>query len=183
MKKIFSFSLWIILCTSCVDDRPLKTHSFNDIVTMEMPMEMVAVESGILGASSNLLRGNKDFDVEVGMFYEKKTDLVTFGVPFTTQEMFDLELERFFNVLTDVKKDEAKAMRIDYMEGLSGYISGNWNDQPYLIYVVVCETPFYYLKYYVAASEKNFKKHKSIIQHMIESVEEYRDFEAKDGNM
>lgn len=171
----------LFLLSSCVDDRPLKTFNVNDLITIEIPAEMEKVESGIVPERNLYINGNKNFPVELGITYVKKADLAHYGVPYTLDEMYQLFNEEVAVNLSEFKFEKPKSSRVDYMEGLHGLMTGKYENNDYIIHAVVCEGPFYFFSYYAAAKEKDFKKHKQLITDMLFSLEEYRDFEAKEG--
>ncbi len=173
----------LFLVSSCIDDRPLKTYTVNDLLTIEIPMDMDKSDAGIIPERNVYLVGNKNFPVEVGLSYVKKADLAHYGVPYTLDEMYQFFNEEIAINLSEFKFEKPKSTRVDYMEALHGLMSGKQDDKAYILHAVVCEGPFYFFSYYAIAKEKDFKKHKELINDMLFSVEEYRDFEAREvGN-
>lgn len=183
MKRLIYFVIPLLLFSSCVDDRPLKTYNMNDIITMEVPADMEKVDAGIVQNQERYLKGSKDFPVEVGISMIKKSDLQSYGVPFTLEEVYQLYSEDIGISFEEFKLEKPKSNRVDFMEGLSGLMSGKHDNKSYILMVIVCDAPFYFYKYYAIAEEKSFKKYKALINDMLFSVEEYRDFEAQNAGV
>ncbi|MGQ3133621.1 MAG: hypothetical protein ACT6RE_16630 [Flavobacteriales bacterium] len=183
MKQQLSVFLFILVLLSagCVDDRKYKTFTGNEIFILEVPEELNPVENQKKNAAVSLA-GNERTPVEVIVSYEPKEGLKTYGVAFSLDEMYQLEVDQFGEYLQELKTETPAECRVEYMQGLRGLISGKRNGREMIYDLTVCDAPRYYFRYAVGAPAEYYKKHKVLIEDIRDSFEEYKDFKAKDGS-
>lgn len=178
MKTKWLYLVLFLTLQSCVDDRPYKTYTAKELITVEIPEDMQLQAEGIIPNQQVYLLGEKKTPLEMGMDFYKKNDLTTYGVPFTTDEIYNSESEKFAEVLSEMKMEKPKNERISHMESSYGLILGKINNEAYIFRLTVSNGGAYFYSFYVGAKEKDFKKNEKVIKHIVESVDEFRDFEA-----
>lgn|GEM_PF-1488420 len=176
---ILNIVLSVILLAGCVDDRKYKTFNGNEIFTIEVPVEMNKVENRKKNAAVTL-NGNDRTPIEVIVSYEPKEGQRTYGVAFTLDEIYQLELDQFGEFLQEMKTEEPSECRVDYMQGLHGLVSGKLDGREMIYDITVCDAPRYYFRFAVGAPAAYYKKHKVLIEDIRDSFEEYKDFKARE---